>query len=76
MQAITCGLGTWVVTIEEYVLVHSQSLKVESYHKEQNRWIDEAFETTDDITLNSLGVHFSLADAYSDVEFEGLTGEA
>jgi Uma2 family endonuclease len=57
-------------TIEEYVLVDSQSLKIESYHKEQNKWIYEAFETTDDITLHSLGVHFSLADAYMDVEFE------
>ena len=62
-------------TIEEYVLVDSQSLKIESYHKEQNRWIYEAFENTDDITLHSLGVHFSLADAYIDVEFEETTGD-
>jgi len=62
-------------TIEEYVLVDSQSLKVESYHKEQNKWIYEAFEKTDDITLHSLGVHFSLAAAYIDVEFEETAGE-
>lgn len=63
-------------TIEEYVLVDSQSFKIEIYHKEQNRWIYEAFENTDDIPLHSLGVHFSLADAYTDVEFERTTGEA
>jgi len=63
------------LTIEEYVLVDSQSLKIESYHKEQNRWIYEAFENTDDITLHSLGVHFSLADAYIDVEFEETTAD-
>lgn len=57
-------------TIEEYVLVDSQSIKVESYHKEQNRWIYEAFEITDDIMLYSLDVHFPLTDAYVDVEFE------
>ena len=57
-------------TIEEYVLVDSQSLKVESYHKEQGRWIYEAFENADDIRLHSLGVHFTLAEAYIDVEFE------
>ena len=57
-------------TIEEYVLVDSQSLKVESYHKEQNRWIYEAFENADEITLHSLGSHFALAEAYIDVEFE------
>ena len=51
-------------TIEEYVLVDSQLLKIESYHKEQNKWIYEAFETTDDITLYSLGVHLPFADAY------------
>src|SRR3989442_4289996 len=57
-------------TIEEYVLVDSQSLKIESYHKEQNRWFYEACENTDNITLHSLGVHFSLADVSIDVEFE------
>ena len=46
-----------------------------SYHKEQNKWIYEAFENTDDITLHSLGVHFSLADAYIDVEFEETTAD-
>jgi len=56
-------------TIEEYVLIDSQSFKIESYHKEQNRWIYEAFENTDDIALHSLGVHFSFTDAYTDVEF-------
>ncbi|GAC1640056.1 MAG: Uma2 family endonuclease [Ktedonobacteraceae bacterium] len=63
------------LTIEEYVLVDSQSLKIESYHREQNRWIYEAFENTNEITLHSLGVHFSLADAYIDVEFEETTGD-
>ena len=62
-------------TIEEYVLVDSRSSKIEIYHKEQNKWIYEAFENTDDITLHSLGVHFSLADAYIDVEIEEATGE-
>jgi Uma2 family endonuclease len=54
----------------------SQSFKIEIYHKEQNKWIYDAFENTDEITLSSLGVHFSLADAYTDVEFEETTEEA
>jgi Uma2 family endonuclease len=62
-------------TIEEYVLVDSQSFKIESYHKEQHRWIYEAFENTDDITLHSLGVHFAFADAYIDVELEETTAD-
>ncbi len=62
-------------SIEEYVLADSRSLKIETYHKEQNKWIYESFEANDDIPLHSLGVHFALADAYLadayiDVEFE------
>jgi Uma2 family endonuclease len=62
-------------TIQEYVMVDSQSLKIESYHKEQNKWIYEAFEDSDEIPLYSLGVHFAFADAYTDVEFEEATEE-
>ncbi len=63
-------------TIEEYVLADSQTFKIEIYHKEQNKWIYDAFENTDEITLSSLDMHFSLADAYTDVEFEETTEEA
>ena len=63
-------------TIEEYVLADSQSLKIEIYHKENNKWIYEAFENNDEIPLSSLGVHFSLAEAYIDVEFEETPEEA
>jgi Uma2 family endonuclease len=62
-------------TIEEYMLVDSQSFKIEIYHKEQNKWIYEAFEDTDEITLSSLEVRFSLTDVYTDVEFEATTGD-
>jgi len=62
-------------TIEEYILVDSQSCKIELYLKKQNKWIYEAFENTDEIILNSLGAHFTFADAYIEVEFEGTTGE-
>lgn len=64
------------IQLEEYVLADSQSFKIEIYHKEQNKWIYDAFENADEITLNSLGIHFSLADAYTDVEFEETTEEA
>jgi Uma2 family endonuclease len=57
-------------TIEEYVLVDSRSLKIEIYHKENNKWIYDLFEINAEITPASLGVHFSLVDAYVDIEFE------
>jgi Uma2 family endonuclease len=56
-------------TIEEYVLVDSKSLKIEIYHKENNKWIYDLFENNEEITLNSLGVHFPFADAFVDIEF-------
>ena len=56
--------------IEEYVLADSRSLKIEIYHKENDRWIYEAFENNEEVTLNSLNVHFPLVDAYADVEFD------
>ncbi len=62
-------------TIEEYMLVDAKSLKIEIYHKEKNKWIYDAFENNEEITLNSLGVHFLLLDAYLDVEFESASEE-
>lgn len=61
--------------IEEYMLVDSQSFKIEIYHREQNKWIYEAVEDSDEITLSSLNVRLSFADVYTDVEFEGPTGD-
>ena len=57
-------------TIEEYVLIDAKALKIEIYHKENNKWIYDLFENGEAIPLNSLGVHFPLLDAYVDVEFE------
>lgn len=62
-------------TIEEYILVDSRSLKIESYYKEQNRWIYDAFAPGDDIPLHSFGAHFPLVDTYTDVEFEATPSE-
>jgi Uma2 family endonuclease len=62
-------------TIEEYMLVDSKALKIEIYHKEQNKWIYDAFENNAEIALSSLGVHFPLSDAYIDVEFEDAAEE-
>jgi hypothetical protein len=57
------------------MLVDSQSFKIEIYHREQNKWIYEAFEDSDEITLSSLNVRLSFADVYTDVEFEGPMGD-
>lgn len=56
-------------TIEEYLLVDSRAVKAEVYRKENGRWIYDAFEYSDEIVLENLGVRFLLAEAYTDVEF-------
>ncbi len=62
-------------TIEAYVLADAKSRKIEMYHKEHDRWIYDSFEEDDEVVLGGLGVHFPLADAYADVEFEGAIQE-
>lgn len=57
-------------TIEEYLLVSSQALKIELYRKEHDKWVYSAFGVNDDIDLASLGVHFSVAEAYEGIDPE------
>ena len=57
-------------TMEEYILVNTKSRKMEIYRKENGRWIYDIYQGQDTVTLSSLGVHFSLRDAYQDIELE------
>ena len=52
------------------MLVSSQALKIELYRKEQNKWVYSAFGAKDDIDLACLGIHFSVAEAYEDINPE------
>lgn len=62
-------------TIEEYLLVDARRVRAETYRKEASKWIYEILAPNDEITLNSLGVHFLLADADVDVEFEEISDD-
>jgi Uma2 family endonuclease len=55
-------------TIEEYLLVSSQSLKMELYEKEQNKWVYTAFGPKDEIHLACLDVHFPVIEAYEGID--------
>jgi Uma2 family endonuclease len=57
-------------TIEEYLLVSSQTFKIELYRKERNKWVYYAFSINDDIDLACLGVHFPAAEAYEGIDPE------
>jgi|GEM_PF-6973249 len=56
------------MTVEEYVLVSAQSMKMELYRKEQNKWVYYAFGGDDEIDVASLGVQFPVADAYEGID--------
>ena len=62
-------------TIEQYLLVDARSMRIETYRKEQDRWIYDAFEADDEVELTTLGLHFPVADAYEDVVFENAEND-
>jgi len=55
-------------SIEEYVLVSAQSMKMELYRKEQDKWVYYAFGGDDELDIECLGVHFPVAEAYEDID--------
>lgn len=56
-------------SIEEYVLVNYRTMRIEKYHREQKKWVYDAYEAGDEVELASLNVHFPIAEAYEDVIF-------
>src|SRR3989454_9525370 len=51
-------------TIQEYVMVDSEEVFVEVHRREEGRWTINTFEPGDTITLESLGILFSIEEAY------------
>jgi Uma2 family endonuclease len=51
-------------TVQEYVMADSQSILVEVYHREKNRWTFTTHGLEDKIQLESLGIQFSVNDIY------------
>jgi Uma2 family endonuclease len=51
-------------TIQEYILANSQSILIEIYRREKNRWTFSTYRLGDTITLESIGVVFSVNDVY------------
>ncbi len=57
-------------TLEEYILVDSRCIEMELYRKEEGKWIYSMVTPDEQLELTSLGLHFSLADAYINTDFE------
>jgi Uma2 family endonuclease len=55
-------------TVEEYMLVNTRFPMIELHRRENGKWVSSVFDENDEITLTSLGLHFSCADVYEDVE--------
>ena len=51
-------------TIQEYMLVDSQSMLVEVYHREKGRWSFSVHGSGDSVQLEAIGVRFFVNDAY------------
>ena len=62
-------------TIEEYVLVNTNSPKMEIYRKEQDKWVYSVFSAQDEIELACIGKHFAVMDVYEGVEVEEETND-
>jgi Uma2 family endonuclease len=62
-------------TIEEYLLISSDSLRMELYRKEGKRSIYESFQANDEVEIACLGIHFPVTAAYEDVDFTEMEFE-
>ncbi len=51
-------------TIQDYMIVDSQSILIEVYHREKGRWTFSTYGPGDEVQLESLGVQFSVHEAY------------
>lgn len=50
--------------IQEYILANFQSILIEIYRREKNKWTFSTYRLGDTITLESIGVEFSVSDVY------------
>ena len=51
-------------SIEEYFLVDTRSMRIETYRKEQKKLIYDSFESGYEVELTTLCIRFTVADAY------------
>lgn len=56
-------------TIQEYVMIDSQRVLVEVYHRGDNEWILHTLGINDVLFLKSLGIQIPVADIYEDMHF-------
>ncbi len=51
-------------TIQEYIMIDSQSILAEVYHREKSRWSFSRYRLQDEIEVESLDIRFLVRDVY------------
>jgi Uma2 family endonuclease len=51
-------------TIQDYLMIDSQRILVEVYHREKAHWTHTTYKLEDNVPIESLAIHFSVIDAY------------
>jgi Uma2 family endonuclease len=63
-------------SMEEYILVDTNSPKMEIYRKEHGKWIYDICQSDDELELPSIGIHFPVSNAYLDIDFSEGNGDS
>ncbi len=58
-------------TIQDYLMVDSQSIRVEAYHREDDGWKFHVCGPDSMVTLESLGIQFAVGDIYRGMRLTG-----
>ena len=56
-----------IESLQEYVLVSQDEIKVEVYRRDNDNWTVETLNTNDNLNLDSVGLNLTIADIYEDV---------
>ncbi len=59
-------------SVREYVMVDSQSIRVEIYHRVEDGWSYHIYGPDSSITLASLDVQFAVNDLYKGMKLAGM----
>ena len=63
-------------TVQEYMMVDSQSIHIEVYHREKDGWKLHTFGSGNTVTLESLGIQFPVETVYRDMKLTGTRKNA
>ena len=69
-RGIKADLYQNISTIQEILFIDTQVMRVQIYRREADYWIMRNFTQDDAIELTSLGIHFSVREAYEKTTFD------